>query len=68
MRNFLREICARDLLFMGCCYGIGALAHHLGGRVGQGRWLEPVGIASCTLTGTARILANFVVLYRSISR
>jgi GMP synthase (glutamine-hydrolysing) len=26
------EIVARDVPFMGCCYGIGILAHHLGAK------------------------------------
>lgn len=52
--HVLPEICARDLPFMGCCYGIGALAHYLGGRVGQNRWPEPVGVTSCRVTQEGR--------------
>lgn len=46
----LPDICARDVPFLGCCYGIGALGQYLGGRVGQGRWSEPVGLARCETT------------------
>lgn len=48
------EIVSRDLPFLGCCYGIGLLAHHLGAPVGKGRWGEPVGTALCRLTDDGR--------------
>jgi GMP synthase (glutamine-hydrolysing) len=44
------EITARDIPFMGCCYGLGILAHHLGGEVSKARYGEPVGAALCVLT------------------
>ena len=44
------QICADDLPFMGCCYGLGVLTAHLGGRMGQGRYGEPVGCVDCALT------------------
>jgi GMP synthase (glutamine-hydrolysing) len=43
-------ILARDMPFMGCCYGLGILAHHMGGRVAKGRYGEPIGGVDCTLT------------------
>jgi GMP synthase (glutamine-hydrolysing) len=48
------RITGADLPFLGCCYGIGILAHHLGGPVGKARYGEPVGAVTCTLTDTGR--------------
>lgn len=48
------EITARDHPFMGCCYGIGILAHHLGGTVSKARYGEPVGPSDCHLTQDGR--------------
>lgn len=39
-----------DIPFLGCCYGIGILAHHLGATVSKEKFAEPVGPAACTLT------------------
>jgi len=44
------EIVARDIPFMGCCYGMGVLGHHLGGTVSKARYGEPVGTAPCSVT------------------
>lgn len=41
--GLMPEITARDMPFMGCCYGISILAHHLGAEVSKRRWGEPVG-------------------------
>jgi len=43
-------ITARDFPFLGCCYGIGILGHHLGGVVSKARYGEPVGVSGCRLT------------------
>lgn len=48
--GLMPEITARDLPFMGCCYGIGILAHHLGAPVTKDRYAEEVGTSTCTLT------------------
>ncbi len=48
--SLMPAITGRDLPFLGCCYGIGILAHHLGAPVGKQRFAEPVGPSSCTLT------------------
>ncbi|MCR9086832.1 MAG: glutamine amidotransferase [Rhodobacteraceae bacterium] len=48
------QICKDDLPFMGCCYGLGVLTAHLGGRMGQGRYGEPVGGVDCALTEAGR--------------
>jgi GMP synthase (glutamine-hydrolysing) len=44
------RITALDHPYMGCCYGLGVLAHHLGGTVSKARYGEPVGPAPCRLT------------------
>lgn len=44
------EVLARDMPYLGCCYGLGLLAHSLGARVGKGRYGEPIGGVDCTLT------------------
>lgn len=48
--GLLPEITRRDMPYLGCCYGIGLLAHHLGGEVSKARYGEPVGPVSCNLT------------------
>ncbi|MFV2051855.1 glutamine amidotransferase [Aliiroseovarius sp. YM-037] len=53
--GLMPEITARDLPFMGCCYGIGILGHHLGAPVTKERYSEPVGTADCALTDAGRV-------------
>jgi GMP synthase (glutamine-hydrolysing) len=48
------EIVGRDMPFMGCCYGIGILAHHLGAEVSKRRYGEPVGGVDCRVTEAGR--------------
>jgi GMP synthase (glutamine-hydrolysing) len=48
--SMMPEIVDQDIPFMGCCYGIGVLAHHLGARVSKERFGEPVGPVTCQLT------------------
>lgn len=43
------QITALDHPFMGCCYGLGILAHHLGGEVSKAQYGEPVGPSVCNL-------------------
>lgn len=52
--SLMPEIVSRDVPFLGCCYGIGILAHHLGGEVRQGRYGEPVGTVECRSTEAGR--------------
>ncbi len=40
-----------DVPFLGCCYGLGILAHHLKGRVNKERYFEEVGAVECKMTG-----------------
>ena len=45
------DITARDFPYMGCCYGIGILGHHLSpGSVTKDKYGEPVGAVNCWLT------------------
>ncbi len=48
--GLMPQICAQDIAFMGCCYGIGVLGFHLGGVVNKTRFFEGVGITDCTIT------------------
>ena len=50
VQGLLPEITARDFPFMGCCYGIGVLGHHLGAPVGKDHHGEGVGATLCLLT------------------
>jgi GMP synthase (glutamine-hydrolysing) len=43
-------VLARDMPFLGCCYGMGILGATLGAPVGKGRYGEPIGGVDCTLT------------------
>ena len=43
-------IIARDTPFLGCCYGIGILAKHLGADVSKRAHGEAVGTAACEIT------------------
>lgn len=51
--SLMPEITARDFPYLGCCYGIGILGHHLEpGSVSKDRFGEPVGASACTVTDT----------------
>lgn len=52
--GLMPAIIAADHPFMGCCYGLGILAHHLDGEVSKARYGEPVGPSTCSLTPEAR--------------
>lgn len=52
--GLMPEITARDYPFLGCCYGIGILGHHLGAPVTKERFSEDVGISACRLTEEGR--------------
>ncbi|MDX1717371.1 MAG: hypothetical protein R3287_10720, partial [Anderseniella sp.] len=45
--SLMPEITRHDIPFLGCCYGIGVLAHHLGAPVTKERYGEPVGPTQC---------------------
>lgn len=48
--SLMPEILARDMPYLGCCYGMGILGHALGAPVGKGRFGEKIGGVDCTLT------------------
>ncbi len=48
--NLMPAITDTDFPFLGCCYGIGILAHHLGAKVNKERYSEEVGAVECELT------------------
>lgn len=53
--GLMPEICRRDIPFLGCCYGIGILGHHLApGIVSKEKYGEPVGAVDCRLTEAGR--------------
>lgn len=52
--SLMPEITRRDVPFLGCCYGIGILAAHLGGEVAKGRYAEPVGPTDARVTPEGR--------------
>ena len=48
--RLMPQITENDHPFMGCCYGLGILAHHLGGSVSKAQFGEPVGPTVCAMT------------------
>ena len=48
--GLMPAITDNDIPFMGCCYGIGILTHHLGGAVSKENYGEPVGLTTCNIT------------------
>lgn len=66
--GLMPQITTNDLPFLGCCYGIGILAHHLGASVSKHRYGEPVGAVDCVLTSAGRkdpILDNVAERFRA---
>ncbi|MYM53953.1 glutamine amidotransferase [Thalassovita mangrovi] len=49
--SLMPRITEGDIPFLGCCYGIGILGHHLGAKVSKDRFGEPVSAVTCNLTG-----------------
>ncbi|MEM6762386.1 MAG: glutamine amidotransferase [Pseudomonadota bacterium] len=52
--SIMAKVIDDDIPFMGCCYGISILAHHLGAEVSKRRWSETVGPVEVELTGAGR--------------
>ncbi len=52
--SLMPEITKRDFPFLGCCYGIGVLGHHLGRHVNKDNYGEEVSAADCRLTETGK--------------
>ncbi len=67
--GLMNEIIARDIPFLGCCYGMGILGHHLApGSVSKARFGEPVGATTCSLTEAGRadpLLAGLPAQFRA---
>ena len=51
--GIMPAITERDFPYLGCCYGIGILAHHLNGTVNKAQFGEPVGPVECATTPAA---------------
>ena len=49
--SLMPQITDQDIPYLGCCYGIGILAHHLGGEVSKANYSEDVGPVECRQTG-----------------
>lgn len=52
--SLMPAITANDVPFLGCCYGIGILAHHLGAPVSKERFGEPVSVVRARVTEAGR--------------
>ncbi|ABV93031.1 glutamine amidotransferase class-I [Dinoroseobacter shibae DFL 12 = DSM 16493] len=52
--SLMPEVVGRDVPFMGCCYGMGALGHHLGAEVSKRRYGEGVAAVPCERTEAGR--------------
>ena len=52
--SLMPAVTANDMPFLGCCYGIGILAHHLGAAVSKERFSEPVSVARAVPTEPGR--------------
>ncbi|MCG6858731.1 MAG: glutamine amidotransferase [Salaquimonas sp.] len=52
--SLMPEITALDFPFLGCCYGIGILAHYLGGAVSKERFSEPVSVTRASVEPDGR--------------
>ncbi len=48
--GLMPEITENDIPYLGCCYGIGILAHHLGAPVNKENYGEPVSVSPCVVT------------------
>ncbi|WP_420567326.1 glutamine amidotransferase [Thalassovita sp.] len=54
--SLMPQITENDIPFMGCCYGIGILGHHLGASVSKEQYGEPVGPTNCKITAADPML------------
>ena len=52
--GIMGAITDHDIPFLGCCYGIGILGHHLGAQVSQTRYGEAVGAVACAVADEGR--------------
>ena len=52
LRRHLPQIVAEDIPYLGCCYGHGVLAAHLGAEVSKRRYGEDIGAVEVRKTGS----------------
>ncbi|CUH62809.1 GMP synthase [glutamine-hydrolyzing] [Thalassovita gelatinovora] len=52
--SLMPRITEDDIPFLGCCYGIGILGHHLKAEVSKKQYGEPVGAVECTVTDAGK--------------
>jgi len=52
--GLMPQICAQDVPFLGCCYGIGVLGEYLGKVISKENYSEEVGTSDCALTEAGR--------------
>ena len=52
--GLMPQVTQGDIPFLGCCYGMGILAHHLGAPVSKARYGEPVGAVTVARTAAGR--------------
>ncbi|GGL78575.1 glutamine amidotransferase [Wenxinia marina] len=67
--GLMPQIVGDDVPFLGCCYGLGILAAHLGGEVSKARYGEPVGGVECRLTEEGRadpLMADLPDTFRAL--
>jgi GMP synthase (glutamine-hydrolysing) len=55
LKWLLDEIIEKDFPYVGACYGIGAVANHLGGIVSKEKYGEPVGAFDVDLTEAGEV-------------
>jgi GMP synthase (glutamine-hydrolysing) len=68
--SLMPAITEQDLPFLGCCYGIGILAHHLGAEVSRARYGEPVGPVAVARTdegATDPLLADLPPVFDALA-
>jgi GMP synthase (glutamine-hydrolysing) len=67
--GLMPEVLARDMPFLGCCYGMGILGAMLGAPVGKGLYGEPIGGVDCSVTADGAsdpLLADLPPRFRAL--
>lgn len=60
LRRHLDAIVTQDIPYLGCCYGHGVLASHLGAQVSKERYGEDIGAVSCRKISPDQLLGDDV--------
>ncbi len=69
LQNLLTKIVEADFPYLGCCYGLGALAINIGGTVSKENYAEPVSAVDITLSPEAHtdpLLKDLPQTFRAI--